>query len=182
MKTFNSHIKTFDELVQTAPRFVKRKLEQLKLLRERPDFHPEKSAFEHIKIVTTRLFQTGNPDLIMAGVFHDLGKFSCVKMNEKTGFPTSPGHDVWAANLIINDAECSQWITSFGANPANVATICGEHMRVKGLSEMRPTKQQALQELEMWPHLEIFTMADDMLKDFHIENCTEQLRKIAQRA
>jgi hypothetical protein len=55
-------------------------------------------------------------------------------------------------------------------------------MRVKGLSEMRPTKQQALQELEMWPHLEIFTMADDMLKDFHIENCTEQLRKIAQRA
>ena len=43
---------TFRDIIQTAPHIVQRKLEQLKFLRERPDFHPEPSAFHHIEIVT----------------------------------------------------------------------------------------------------------------------------------
>ena len=43
---------TFNDLVETAPSTVKIKLFSNMSLRERPDFHPEASAFEHIKIVT----------------------------------------------------------------------------------------------------------------------------------
>lgn len=159
---------TFAEILQNAPRFVLRKLEQLKFLRERPDYHPEKSAFEHIRIVTERLITTKDPDLIMAGIFHDLGKLECVKENPKTGYPTSPGHDAWAADLVEKDKECREWIISFGANPDVVAEICKEHMRVKGIGEMRPAKQEAIRQSPIWPKLEIFTRADDMLKDFTI--------------
>lgn len=172
---------SFAELIETAPRYVKRKLEQLKFLRERPDFHPEKSAFEHIRIVTERLMQTKNPDLIMAGVFHDLGKFACVRENPKTGFPTSPGHDMWAAELIATDEECQRWITSFGANHANVGVICQEHMRVKGLGEMRPAKQEVMESMEMFPHLQVFTMADDMLNEFDINKCIDHMQKIENK-
>lgn len=160
---------TFQEILQNAPRFVLRKLEQLKFLRERPDYHPEKSAYEHIRIVTERLILTGDPDLIMAGVFHDLGKFECVKENTKTGFPTSPGHDAWAADLVDKDRECRGWIESFGANPDVVSEICREHMRVKGLPEMRPAKQEAVMSSPVWPKLKVFTLADDMLNDFVYE-------------
>jgi hypothetical protein len=160
---------SFQDILQNAPRFVLRKLEQLKFLRERPDFHPEKSAFEHIRIVTERLMTTGDPDLVMAGVFHDLGKFECVRENPKTGYPTSPGHDAWAADLVARDTECRKWIESFGADPDTVAEICREHMRVKGVSEMRPSKQEAVKSSPAWPKLQVFTMADDMLNEFTYE-------------
>lgn len=165
---------TFEEILQGAPRFVLRKLEQLKFLRERPDYHPEKSAYEHIKIVTERLITTGDPDLIMAGVFHDLGKFECAKENPKTGYPTSPGHDAWSAELVDRDTECRKWIESFGANPEIVSVICREHMRVKGISEMRPAKQETVKSSSAWPKLQIFTQADDMLNDFVYEKATAE--------
>ena len=92
---------TFQQLISTAPSIVQSKLEELKTLRERPDYHPEPSTFHHIEIVTNRLIQTGDPDLIMAGILHDICKLDCKKINPKTGHPTSPGHDIAAFDLRI---------------------------------------------------------------------------------
>ena len=56
------------------PSSVTSRLLALKALRERPDYHPESSTNEHIRIVTERLIPLGDMDLIFAGCLHDLFK------------------------------------------------------------------------------------------------------------
>ena len=81
-----TRFKTFEELVALAPQDIKDELERLKTYKEDNRYHPESSAYEHIKIVTTRLITTGDIDLIMAGVFHDIGKLQAAeKTLEKEG-------------------------------------------------------------------------------------------------
>jgi hypothetical protein len=157
---------TFDTLIQIAPQIVLDKLEGLKLLRERPDYHPEDSAFEHVKIVTNRLIQTGNPDLIMAGIFHDIFKKETAKLNPKNGYPTSPGHDKAAADWIKSNTEVQSFIESNGANFLRVAEICMQHMRIKVYDEMNEKKKKAYRLTEIFSDLLIFSMADDMLIEF----------------
>jgi hypothetical protein len=164
----------FKEIIQTAPHIVQRKLEQLKFLRERPDYHPEPSVFHHIEIVTNRLIPTGNPDLIMSGVFHDICKFDTVRENPKTGFPTCPGHDDAAHDLILNDQSIQDFILQNGANVITVANLCKSHMRFHKLGEMRPAKRE--NEIQIWKFqgifdlLHIFGAADNMLVEFDLNN------------
>jgi len=131
---------TFQEIIKDAPLIVQRKLEQLKFLRERPDYHPEPSAFHHIQIVTDRLIPTGNTDLILAGILHDICKFDTVRENPKTGFPTSPGHDKAAEELILNNNTILSWIHQYGGSALRISAICGAHMRFHQLGNMRPAK------------------------------------------
>jgi len=165
---------TFQDLITTAPPVIQRKLEQLKFLRERPDFHPEPSAFAHIQIVTTRLSLTDDPNLILAGILHDICKFDTVKMNEKSGWPTSPGHDKEAENLIRISPSIQFWIVENGGNWDTVALICGAHMRFHQLGQMRPAKHDA--QVQLWKdqgifdYLQIFGAADNMLAEFDMDS------------
>jgi hypothetical protein len=165
---------TFQELIKTSTPVIQRKLEQLKFLRERPDFHPEASAFEHIKIVTERLIPTGDPDLILAGILHDICKFDTVRMNEKTGWPTSPGHDKEAETLILISPSIQQWIVENGGNVNRVAAICGAHMRFHQLGQMRSAKRDAQiaewMKIGIFTKLQIFGAADNMIEEFDLYN------------
>ena len=174
---------TFTDLIKDkdTPHMIMRKLEQLKFLRERPDFHPEPSAFHHIQIVTDRLAPLGDIDLTLAGLLHDICKFDTVKMNEKTGFPTSPGHDQAAHDLIMNSNTILSWIKSHhGGNPISVALICKGHMRFHQLGDMRPAKREA--QIAEWTDqgifdkLQIFGAADNMLEDFDINNLDKSFK------
>ena len=171
---------TFTDLIKTAPPVILRKLEQLKFLRERPDFHPEPSAFHHIQIVTDRLIPLGDPDLFLAGVLHDICKFDTVKMNEKTGFPTSPGHDQAAFDLIFSSSPIKDWIRDNGGDEVNVALICKGHMRFHQLKDMRQSKQenqvQEWTDLGIFDKLQIFGAADNMLEDFDINNLEKSFK------
>ena len=171
---------TFTDLIKTAPPVILRKLEQLKFLRERPDFHPEPSAFHHIQIVTDRLIPLGDPDLFLAGVLHDICKFDTVKMNEKTGFPTSPGHDQAAFDLIFSSSSIKDWIRDNGGDEVNVALICKGHMRFHQLKDMRQSKQenqvQEWTDLGIFDKLQIFGAADNMLEDFDINNLEKSFK------
>jgi hypothetical protein len=171
---------TFTDLIKTAPPVILRKLEQLKFLRERPDFHPEPSAFHHIQIVTDRLIPLGDPDLFLAGVLHDICKFDTVKMNEKTGFPTSPGHDQAAFDLIFSSSSIKDWIQDNGGDEVNVALICKGHMRFHQLKDMRQSKQenqvQEWTDLGIFDKLQIFGAADNMLEDFDINNLEKSFK------
>lgn len=170
----------FTDIIQTAPHIILRKLEQLKFLRERPDFHPEPSAFHHIQIVTDRLIPTGNPNLIMAGILHDIAKFDTVRQNPKTGFPTSPGHDDVAFQLIIDNMQVRAFCTQNDANPDIVALICKNHMRFHQLGDMRPVKRD--KQIQDWNDqgifdlLQIFGAADNMLADFDINNLDKSFK------
>jgi hypothetical protein len=170
----------FIELVQTAPRIVKRKLEQLKFLRERPDFHPESSAWHHIMIVTERVQQTEKIDLIFAGILHDICKFDTVKMNEKTGWPTSPGHEDAAHDLILNDETIQEWIRQNGGMVVRIANLCKFHMRFHQLGQMRESKRNANIEhwksLDIWEDLQILGAADNMLEKFDLDNIQKSFK------
>lgn len=151
----------FFEIINTLPKRTLRKLEQLKILRERPDFHPESSAFEHVKIVTCRLISTGNRNLIASGIFHDITKLDEAKINPKNGFPTSPGHDKSGAEFSLRE-ENKNWIIEFGADPETVAWICENHMRIQQINEMKPKKQEVFRSHQSFQLLEKFTSADKM--------------------
>jgi len=171
---------TFQEIIDTAPHIIQRKLEQLKFLRERPDYHPENSTFEHIRIVTERLMQTGDPDLIMSGILHDIAKFDTVRMNPKTGWPTSPGHDEAALRLVMENMQVRSFCVQHGAHPDIVAEICGAHMRFHQLGDMRPAKRdsqiQVWKDVGIWDKLQFMGAADNMLADFDLDDIQKSFK------
>jgi hypothetical protein len=153
-----------------TPHDVTFRLEALKGLRERPDFHPEESAFEHIRIVTDRLIETEDPDLILAGCLHDLFKHDTVRINPKNGFPTCPGHDSAVASFIRREKEIQEWIESFGADFETVAALCKDHMRFHQFGQMRRSKQEEFMSRPHWKKLEVLGAADNMLEEFDLNN------------
>lgn len=165
---------TFDQLVDIVPDQIFAMLQDLKGMRERPDYHPEPSAFIHVQIVTERLMQTGDPDLIMAGLFHDIAKFETMRINPKTGHPTSPGHDKRGAELAVKFGD---FVESCGANVENVRVICKQHMRIKQMSQMRQFKQDQIKNLPQFNKLQVFTMADNMLQEFDLTQATNILNQ-----
>ena len=173
---------TFLDIIQTAPQIVKDKLEQLKTLRERPDYHPEPSTFHHIEIVTNRLIQTGDSDLIMAGILHDICKLDCKTVNPKTGHPTSPGHDKAACELIHNNRDVRQWITDNGGDWRIVAGIVFAHMRFHQLGNMRPFKRdkqiQDWKDAGIWDKLMFHGAADNMLVDFDVNDLGKSFKSL----
>ena len=159
MTNFN----TFDELYILLPHDVKLKLEGLKTLRENPQWHSESSCYEHIKIVVTRLIKTGDIDLVLAGLFHDLGKLQCAKLNPKTGYPSTIGHENIGGELVF---ENRSFIKTLGGNVDTVYDIVKNHMRIQQYDNMRPHKKHEMEGLSVYKKLLIFTKADDMLNEF----------------
>ena len=155
---------TFTDLIQDLPTHIQDKLNELKKLRERPDFHPEESAFEHVRIVTTRAIKLGDPDLIMSAIFHDIHKTDTMQINPKTGWPTSPGHDAMAQETIESDSQVQDFIKRHGGDVDAVAVICGQHMRIHQYDNMRPVKQQAMQSMPCFNKIKAFGNIDDMLQ------------------
>jgi hypothetical protein len=152
------------------PESVSFRLEALKSLRERPDYHPEESTFEHIRIVTERLITTNDPDLITSGILHDIFKHDTARLNPKTGFPTCPGHDIAVASFIRSNNEVKVWIESIGANIETVASLCQDHMRFHQFDKMRKSKQDEFMSRPHWKKLEFLGAADNMIVEFDINN------------
>lgn len=171
---------TFNELIQNAPTLVKEKLFSNKSLRERPDFHPEANAFEHIKIVTERLIPTKDMNLIFAGIFHDICKADTAKINPKSGWPTCPGHDVKAFDFVKEFPSVQSWIIRNGGDPDKVAHICLNHMRFHQLGDMRESKReiniQKWKDQGIWDYLQIFGAADNMIVEFDLDNLEKSFK------
>lgn len=171
---------TFNDLIESAPSIVKKKLTANKSLRERPDYHPEESAFEHIRIVTERLIPTGDMNLVFAGIFHDICKAETAEISPKTGFPRCPGHDVKAFDLIKETPVIQSFISSGGGDPHIVAHICLNHMRFHQLGEMRESKREAfiqrMTDQGIFQYLQIFGAADNMLVDFDINDLEKSFK------
>jgi hypothetical protein len=153
-----------------APSSVTNRLEDLKMVRERPDYHPENSVYEHIKIVTERLMKTGDPDLILSGCLHDLFKLDTLRINPKTGYPTFPGHDKEVAIFIGNNKEIQDWIKRVGGDLLTVQSLCKDHMRFHQFALMRKAKQDEFVTRPHWNKLKVLGAADNMLEEFDINN------------
>jgi hypothetical protein len=153
---------TFESILNSAPLIVQEKFPALRQLRERPDFHPEESAAEHIRIVTERCIRSGLPNLIMTALFHDLFKAETARLNPKNGWPTCPGHDSKGEAFIRNNVEVQEFITIFGADWNIVAWLVGQHMRIAQIDNMRASKQAAFRAEPHFDALVAFHFCDDM--------------------
>lgn len=160
--------KDFENFIEVTmpPLSVSLRLENLKNLIERRDYHPEKNAYEHIKTVTERLFQTKDVDLIVAGCLHDLFKLDVQRFNPKTGRMLYAGHEDAVASFIQSDIDVRNWITRCGADPDTVMILCKDHMRFHLLDEMKKKKRMEFMARPFWGKQSILGAADITTKEF----------------
>lgn len=169
-------ITNFDELFAVCPQNIQMKLKDNLELRENPKHHPEENAFEHIKIVVDRLFDTGNVNLILAGLFHDICKKESAilrkitddmtdekkaEMEERNKFFLCQDHEKKAVAFALRNV---RFIHSFeGADLGLILWIVDNHMRIKTIDEMSGKKKKEITENQWFPYLEVFAKADKML-------------------
>jgi hypothetical protein len=133
-------IDKFNEYISLLPQELKEVFEQLKNTPQREDYHPEGSSYEHIKLVFNEALKTNDINLIIAALFHDLGKASTTKIGPK-GFPISYGHEFVSAKYV---QKYDYWIKNMGGDPELIYYIVSNHMRLHMFSQMRKTKQQIM--------------------------------------
>lgn len=152
----------FEQLIKNAPQIILDKLADCKTLRENPQWHPEDNTYEHIRIVTERALGTNDPNLYLTGLLHDICKHDTHYINPKTGFPTSPGHELAAIRLMERNSDIQDFISKIGGNFATVHYLVKEHMRVKQIGVMRKSKVDAIVNHPLYPYLACFTKFDSM--------------------
>lgn len=154
----NKRIPTFNELYQIAPVEVQKFLDGCAQTPQSEKWHPEGNVLKHTKIVFERARKSGDLDMTISALFHDLGKVKATKRN-KHGSWSSYGHEFISAKIVEENKE---WIQSLGANPERVHEIVKNHMKIKLMDEMRPSKQQEVRNLESYNDLLKFTDFDNM--------------------
>jgi putative nucleotidyltransferase with HDIG domain len=121
------------------PQDLKKLVYALKHQGQRKDKHPEGNVLKHTIIVTRRALKTGDIDLALAAIFHDIGKSSTAGVHPKKGHITHFGHEKVSSEMV---KKYSKWIKSMGGSPEDVYYIVTNHMRMKVLDDMRPKKQE----------------------------------------
>ena len=116
--------------------------------------HPEGNVLKHTIIVTRRALKTGDIDLALAAIFHDIGKGSTAGVHPKTGNITHWGHERDSSELV---KKYSKWIESMGGNSENVLYIVSKHMRMKVFKDMRPKKQEKFKQHKLFGKLKQFS-------------------------
>lgn len=169
MKKFTS----FEELVTLAPRDIIRVIVASQDNPENINWHPEGNTYAHIKIVVNRLIETNDINLILSGLFHDLGKVSTTKPNPKTGLPCAFGHEFVSAKLVNENAS---FIDEMGGDADIVHGIVKNHMRIKQYNSMSFKKQKEMDELPYIKQLIAFSKADTMLAEWDIEEIKNILK------
>lgn len=158
-------IPTFEKMYQLVPKEIQILLDKCRKTPQSPKWHPEASndkvphnVLKHTKIVYERARRSGDINLAVAAIFHDLGKVDATKKN-KHGSWSSYGHEFISARLV--DAH-KKWIGSIGAQFMRVREIVENHMKIKFMSNMRPVKQEAVKALKSYHDLLIFSECDNM--------------------
>lgn len=125
---------------------------------ERLEYHPEKYLGRHIALVALKAWLfTGDVNLVMAALFHDVAKPWSGAMNN--GYWSNPDHPKQAAELVRLDDEVRYFIHQHGGDWEVVARICERHMAVK---EGIPKKDKSC------PYLPMFVQLDDMVSRYEL--------------
>jgi tRNA nucleotidyltransferase/poly(A) polymerase len=135
-------INTFRDLYKTLPPDLKQILYRLWTVPQNPKWHPEGNTLKHVITVANRAIRLGDADILLAALFHDLGKFETLAFNIKTRQPSAHGHEKVSATRV---KEYRKYIKSMGANPVIVYYLVRQHMRVKNLDDMRKKKQEFME-------------------------------------
>lgn len=127
----------------SAPTELKDRILALNTIPQSKSWHPEGNVLIHTTIVVNRAKKSNNINLLLAALFHDIGKFETTKPNNKGGF-SAHGHEDFSAKSVD---KFSSWIKSIeGADIETIKWIVLNHMRIKFFNEMKTKKQRQLQE------------------------------------
>lgn len=155
----------FDKIVKICPQEIKDYLSLCEKTPQSPEWHPEApndevphNVYKHTKIVYERARMSGDINLSIAALFHDLGKANATTPSpKKEGVWNAYGHEYVSAKIV---EEHKDWIEEQGANWEEVYQIVYNHMKIKFI--MRPNKQQALKDNPIFNKIEQFSSFDDM--------------------
>lgn len=150
------HISTFRDLWALTPADLRSRLYGLWKVPQRPDYHPEGNTFKHVITVVERAIRSGDPDIVAAALFHDIGKDVTLKFTDQ-GHPTAHGHEEESSKLV---KEHRKFIRDIGGNPVVVYFIVKQHMRVKNIDDMRKRKQKFLRDNPNFGKLDHFRSID----------------------
>ena len=163
MRARTIEIPTFTEICLIAPEEVKAYIEKCRETPQSKLWHPEGNVFIHTNIVYNRARRTGNINYAVAALFHDLGKVEATFKNETTGRWSAKMHERISAKLV---AKHRNWVESLGADYDIVHYIVDQHMRVKHIQEMRPSKREVFRKEPFFEFVNKFSEFDDMRKDY----------------
>lgn len=157
------HITSFEALVSLVPQHIKDLLERLKENKENPKYHKEANTYEHIKLVTDQFInvpaEEQDIDLILAALYHDLGKEATKKPHPKVpGIYQSIGHENVSAKFVSQDAG---FIQSMGGDPELIRNLVQNHMRYHQMSQMKSKKVADMEALSFYGKLKLLGAADD---------------------
>lgn len=125
---------------------------------ENINYHSEKDTYTHTKLVVNRLHKKyHNINLILAGLFHDLGKFDTVSFDTVTGLYHAFGHENESINYIERYKE---WIYWMGGDVELVKYIVENHMRYKNIKQFKFKQQLDFIRNDNFEYLKKFNTAD----------------------
>jgi len=121
----------YKELYNSMPTSLKELMFRQWDAKQNPKWHPEGNSLKHILIVIKRAYHhySDDPNMIMAALFHDLGKMDTYGINPKTGEPTAYGHEDKSEKYV---EEYRDWIESFeGTDVDEIKYLVKNHMKIK---------------------------------------------------
>lgn len=150
-----SLVNNFKELLLLFPKEVRNKIMRLKCVPQNPKWHPEGNTLKHTILVVRRALEhsKNDTDMIIAALFHDIGKYDTHAINPKTGQPTAYGHEKISA---IEVEKYRNAIEAIGGNVKRIKDIVENHMNIKKYGEMRQQKKEQMEAMEVFKDLQFF--------------------------
>jgi hypothetical protein len=137
---------TLMDLIRSLPTELKQLLFSQWKAKQNPKWHPEGNTLKHILVVLKRAYHhyPEDPNMIIAALFHDLGKMDTYAINPKTGEPTAYGHENKSSQYLDKYRD---WIESFdGIDFEEIKYLVTNHMKVKPTTwnSMKDTKKEPI--------------------------------------
>jgi len=153
---------TAQELIRSMPTDLKKLFFDQWGAKQATKWHPEGNSLKHIILVLRRAYNKfgDDPNMIMAALFHDLGKMDTYAINPKTGDPTAYGHDTKSGDYVKQYAD---WILSFeGTNIDVIEYLVINHMKMKPStwSVMKQAKKDPIEQNPAFDKLQGFETID----------------------
>jgi hypothetical protein len=150
---------TPQELIKNLPTELKDLFFKQWGAKQNPKWHPEGNSLKHIIIVIKRAYHhyPNDPNMIMAALFHDLGKMDTYAINPKTGEPTAYGHEEESVQYID---KFKSWIESFdGTDVEEIKYLVKNHMKIKPSTwdQMKDAKKEPIEKHQSFSKLKNFT-------------------------
>jgi hypothetical protein len=149
----------YKELYNSMPTSLKELMFRQWDAKQNPKWHPEGNSLKHILVVIKRAYHhyPNDPNMIMAALFHDLGKMDTYGINPKTGEPTAYGHEDKSEKYV---EEYRDWIESFGGTDVDeIKYIVKNHMKIKPSTwdVMKDSKKEPISSHSAFEKLRGFT-------------------------